>query len=125
MPSNREMTAEEEDKFEEGGGLKKRTKDDRMRDCGAFYTYFESKVDDGVNMKDCLQDEDGREKFSKIFSNYFWSMTVESGDRPKKNYASKLKTAIKMQMIDDFKVDITDQNLFPNFSRRWKSFVDK
>ena len=125
MPSNREMTAEEEDKFEEGGGLKKRTKDDRLRDCNAFYTYFESKVDDGVNMKDCLQDEDGREKFSKIFSNYFWSMTVESGDRPKKNYASKLKTAIKMQMIDDFKVDITDQNLFPNFSRRWKSFVDK
>ena len=118
------MSAEEEEKFEEGGGLKKRTRDDRLRDSNAFYAYFKDKAD-GSSIKDCLEDEDGREKFSKIFSSYFWSMTVESGERPKKNYACKLKTAIKMKMVEDFKVDITDQNLFPNFARRWKSFVEK
>ena len=124
MPSNRNMSAEEEEKFEEGGGLKKRTRDDRLRDSNAFYAYFKDKAD-GSSIQDCLEDEDGREKFSKIFSSYFWSMTVESGERPKKNYACKLKTAIKMKMVEDFKDDITDRNLFPNFARRWKSFVEK
>ena len=52
-------------------------------------------------------------------------MEVVSGDRPKKNYASKLRTSIKMQILSDYRFDITDPILFPNAAKRWKSFVDK
>ena len=124
MPTNVELSPEEEEMFEKGGGLKKRTLVDRAREGGAFYEYFEEKAD-GDKIEDLAKNEDGREKINKIFSSYFWSMQVESGQRPKKNYASKLKTSIKMQMIQDYKVDITDEKLFPQFARRWKSFVDK
>ena len=86
------MTADDEAEFEEGGGLKKRTKLDRARDAKSFYTYFEEKAS-GEKMEDLLVTEDGREKISKIFSNYFFSMEVEGGARPKKNYASKLRTS--------------------------------
>ena len=124
MPTNVELSPEEEEQFEKGGGLKKRTLEDRAREVGAFYSYFDGKAD-GEKIEDLIKNEDGREEFSKIFSSYFWSMKVESGQRPKKNYASKLKTSIKMQMIEDYKVDITDEKLFPQFTKRWKSFVDK
>ena len=125
MPSHRELTAEEEAEFEEGGGLKKRTRVDRKREADSFYKYFEEVAEEGENLKELAETEDGREKISKIFSNYFYSMQVESGERPKKNYASKLRTSIKMKIIEDYKFDITDSTLFPKFGKRWKSFVDK
>ena len=124
MPTNVELSPEEEEQFEKGGGLKKRTLEDRAREVGAFYSYFDGKAD-GEKIEDLIKNEDGREEFSKIFSSYFRSMKVESGQRPKKNYASILKTSIKMQMIEDYKVDITDEKLFPQFTKRWKSFLDK
>ena len=76
-------------------------------------------------MKELAETEDGREKISKIFSNYLYSMQVESVERPKTNYASKLRTSIKMQIIEDYKFDITDTTLFPKYRKWWKSFVDK
>ena len=90
------------------GGLKERTLYDRAREVGAFHGYFEEKAD-GDKIADLVKNEYGREKISKIFSSYFWSMQVESRQRPKKNYASKLKTSIKMKLIQDYKVDITDE----------------
>ena len=125
MPSHREMTVEEEEEFEEGGGLKKRTKMDRKREADSFYKYFAEMAEEGENMKQLAVTEVGREKISKIFSNYFYTMRVESGERPKKNYASKLRTSIKMQIIDDHHFDITDQVLFPKYQKRWKSFLNK
>ena len=53
------MTADEEAEFEEGGGLKKRTKLDRARDAKSFYTYFEQKAS-GEKMEDLVVTEDGR-----------------------------------------------------------------
>ena len=64
-------------------------------------------------------------KISKIFSNYSYTMRVEGGAMPKKNYAAKLRTSIKIQIIDDIQFDITVQVLFPKYAKRWKSFVDK
>jgi hypothetical protein len=84
MPSHRQLTAEEEAEFEEGGGLKKRTRVDRKREADSFYKYFEEVAEEGENLKELAETEDGREKISKIFSNYFYSMQVESGERPKK-----------------------------------------
>ena len=86
------MTTDEEAEFDEGGRLKKRTKLDRAREAKSFYTYFEQKAS-GEKMEDLLLTEDGREKISKIFSNYFFSMEVEGVARPKKNAWDKYQDA--------------------------------
>ena len=52
-------------------------------------------------------------------------MELESGARPNKNYASKLRKSIKLQILEDHNFDTTDNALFPKGARRWKSFVDK
>ena len=43
MPTHVELSPEEEEEFEKGGGLKKWTLVDRAREVGAFYQYFEEK----------------------------------------------------------------------------------
>ena len=83
MPPNRTISAEEEVEFERGGGLKKRTMEDRAREGASFFEYFSSKSG-GDTMEDILKTELGREKISWILSNYFLSMEVESGEAKEK-----------------------------------------
>ena len=70
MPSHRELSAAEEDEFEKGGGLKKKTLEDRAREGVAFYEFFDSKAE-GEKIEDLVKTELGRETLSKIFSSYF------------------------------------------------------
>ena len=44
---------------------------------------------------------------------------------PKKGYASKIRSNLKSFMMEKFRVDITDASLFPNASRKWKSFINE
>ena len=122
--SHRDVSAQEEEQFEKGGGLKKRTVEDRAREASAFYEFFTSKSE-GDKMEDLVLSETGREKISRIFSAYFFSMEVESGERPKKNYACKIKSPIKMQILEDKKCDITVPALFPRTAKCWKGVINK
>ena len=40
-------------------------------------------------------------------------MELESGARPNKNYASKLRKSIKLQVLEDHNFDTTENALFP------------
>ena len=106
MPSNVSLTEEEEEFFENGGGLKKETLRDRKLHACSFYEYFKKQTDQKID--DLEKNDEGREKISKIFSNYFWSMWVAGGSRPKTLYASKIRSHIRMQIMEDFKVDVMD-----------------
>ena len=123
MPSHRELSAAEEEEFEKGGGLKKKTLEDRAREGVAFYEFFDSKAE-GEKIEDLVKTELGRETLSKIFSSYFFSMEVEGGERPKKNYANKIRSHIKCHILEEKKFDITDPALFPRAAKRWKSFMN-
>ena len=122
MPSHRTISPEEEEQFEQGGGLKKKTLEDRAREGAAFHEFFRSKSDSDT-LEDLVKTEAGRETISKIFSSYFFSMEVEGGERPKKNYACKIRSNIKCQILEEKKFDITDPALFPRAAKRWKSFM--
>ena len=50
-------------------------------------------------MEDLEVTEDGREKISKILSNYFFSMEVKSGARPKKNLPPSLGLASRCRFL--------------------------
>ena len=73
MPLNRDLSEEEERRFEEGGGVTEETKRDRERVFNDFLRYCETKLKKSIGE----QIRDDREVLSKIFSDYFWTMRVE------------------------------------------------
>ena len=91
---------------------------DGKRDVESFYRFY---VDNCNGYKIV----EGWDTISKIFANYFWSMRVIGGHRPKTGYASKLRSHIKMQIMEDYKFDITDPIKFPKADKRWISFIEK
>ena len=44
---------------------------------------------------------------------------------PKWQYAEAIKSHIKMSIIEDFKIDISDSCLFPDMDKRWKAFISE
>lgn len=44
---------------------------------------------------------------------------------PKKGYAEKIRSYLKMSISNKFQVDITDTKLFPEAAKHWKSFCDQ
>ena len=123
MPRNVVLSVEEEEIFENGGGLAKKTLYDRKRECDYFYSFF--KEESSEQLEDLIKTEEDRDKISKILSKFFWSMHVKEGTRPKKNYATKMRSNIKNQVLIDYKFDILDNVMFPNTERRWTSFCHK
>ena len=69
-------------------------------------------------MEDILKTELGREIISWILSSYFLSMEVESGERPKRKYACKIRSHIKCHILEEKKFDITDPALFSRAAKR-------
>ena len=54
MSSHRIISDAEQEEFESGGGLKKETMEDRVREGKVFYKYVEDKAD-GVSIEDLMQ----------------------------------------------------------------------
>ena len=44
--------------------------------------------------------------------------------RPRSGYASKIKSHIKMAVLEKYKLDLVDPKVFPKEKKRWQSFVD-
>ena len=44
--------------------------------------------------------------------------------QPKVGYAAKIKSHIRMAIIEKYNVDMVDPTLFPNQKKKWQSFVD-
>ena len=72
MPSNYELTQDEEQEFEKGGGLKPQTMRDRQQFFEEYRQYAEEKL--GKTIPDQFAEDP--EILSRNFSNYFWSMQV-------------------------------------------------
>ena len=72
MPSNKEISEEEEALYEKGGGVKQKTKKERETSFVEYQKYAESKL--GKSIPE--QYAEDPEILSKNFSSYFWTMTV-------------------------------------------------
>ena len=44
--------------------------------------------------------------------------------RPKAGYAAKIKSHIRMTVMEKHQIDLVDPKVFPDQKRRWQSFVD-
>ena len=130
MPFNVEITEDERGKLEQGGGLKPNTILDRERIYNDFNKFVLGNCG-GKSIEDLVlsQSAEDIERLGDYFSNYFFTMRVpdEEGKPqwPKKGYAEKIKSNIKMAVIEKHSIDLTDPSRFPNFSKKWRSFIVK
>ena len=116
---------EELEQLEEFGGLEAETVKTRDTNYMWFVKYVES---EGFEFVELFASEDGREKFGDVFSRFFFSLRVKCKDDgkeklPKKAYAEKIKSNIKIKIVEEYKVDVYDPILFPNLPNKWKAFV--
>ena len=119
-------------RLDQGGGLQARTMQDRERHTNAFKAFINRETE-GLTVTQLVSDEEGRKRLDFLVGKYFHTMTVvvgvdEDGEalkrKPKLSYASKIRGCIKNTLISEIKMDLTDRALFPESSRRWKSFQD-
>ena len=129
MPRNILMEEEELLELEQGGGLTKGTETVRAKHYKDFEEFVKEKSE-GKDI-DALMLEDnsvGLQSFVKLLSRYFFTMRVLSNGEeiwPKKGYAEKIRSNIKMVILIKYKVDITDKGMFPEAAKNWKSFLEK
>ena len=126
MPSNVIVEEEELTAFEEGGGLQKRTLEERARHMEHFQSFYDSECKEAMNV--LFESAEGRDKFSNILGKFFITLRVSLKDGsgqglPKKNYAEKIRSSIKVSRMEKEKYDIFDIMLFPLSTKRWKAFV--
>ena len=133
MPTNKVLADDDPELLEllKGGGLKADTIKDRERFLGQFKE-FVLKETGGVALEDLVLTKEGLERLDKLFPKYFLTMEVtvtEKGQavkrRPKLGYAKKVRSALKCQILEVFKVDVFDVKVFPEHKKQWMSFVHK
>ena len=133
MPTNKEVADDDADLLEllKGGGLKAATIKDRERSLNQFKE-FVVKETGGVALDELVVTKKGLERLDVLFPKYFLTMEVlvtEKGQvvkrRPKLGYAKKVRSGLKCQIEEDFKIDVFDLKMFPNHKKQWLSFVHK
>ena len=133
MPTNKVLADDDPELLEllKGGGLKADTIKDRERFLWQFKE-FVLKETGGVALEDLVLTKEGLEKLDKLFPKYFLIMEVtvtEKGQAvkrgPKLRYARKVRSALKCQILEVFKVDVFDVKVFPEHKKQWMSFVHK
>ena len=129
MPTNVVITEAEREELEAGGGLKPDTAKDRARAYKQFVSYVEAESDKKVD--ELIASDDGVTELGKLFSTYFFTLRVpgkKADDEllwPKKGYAEKIKSHLKLSMIEHHKLDLTDPVRFPDFSQKFNAFLAK
>lgn len=129
MPRN--VLIEEADliALQEGGGLARKTETVRAKHYKEFFEYVKGMT--GDDLETLLGEGGGEEEHQrivKLLGTYFFTMRViVNGEEiwPKKAYAEKIRSNIKMSILHKFKVDITDPGQFPESAKNWKSFCEK
>ena len=128
MPRHVVLDVDELLELEQGGGLSKRTQSCRATHYKNFCEFVTQ--NSGGNDLNALMTnvEDGKELVVKLMGQFFFIMRVNINGKlewPKKGYAEKIRSNIKMSILNEFQVDITDKGIFLESARNWKSFCEK
>ena len=128
MPQNVQISDDLLTALEEGGGLAPRTLKDRAKSYEDFKNFVKSEGHD-INQLMAEGGDDGKKVLGKTFGRYFFTMRIKSntGEElwPKKGYAEKVRSHIKMSISEEFQVDITDTKVFPEAAKNWKAFCEQ
>ena len=134
MPGNIEIPDDDPEllRLEQGGGLQQRTIQDRLRHTLGFKSFINRETG-GLTIGELLVDDNSKKRLDFLVGKYFHTMTVtvgvtEDGEpimrKPKLGYAQKIRGCIKNNIIEEFKIDISDPINFPEAGKRWKSFTE-
>ena len=129
MPRNIVLDEEAVETLEQGGGLKAdtvKTREQHFRHLEAYVLEAEP----NTKFEVLLESEEGRKRLEELIGLFFYSLRVTAKDDgseklPKRGYALKIRSNLKCFIMEQFRVDITDPILFPNSSRKWKSFINE
>ena len=128
MPTNVDVTDDELLKLEQGGGLAESTIAARAKQFKDFNEFVIKETGKDIAAH-VTAGEDGKKSVVNVLGKYFFSMrvTVNGGVKewPKKGYAERIRSNLKMTILNEFKFDITDKGLFPQSARHWKSFLEQ
>ena len=92
IPINITLTDKDQEELVRGRGLSEKMLHDQARYAAYFYRYFEDKSE--KTLPQLFKREDGREKISEIFGDFFNSSRIKGGECPKKGYACTKKSTI-------------------------------
>ena len=126
MPRNIVLDEEAVETLEQGGGLKADTVKTREQHLEAYVLEAEP----NTKVEVLLESEEGRKRLEELIGLFFYSLRVTAKDDgseklPKRGYALKIRSNLKCFIMEQFRVDITDPILFPNSSRKLKSFINE
>ena len=133
MPTNKVIADDDPELIEllKGGGVKAETMKERERFLEQFKE-FVVKETGGTSLEELVGCKEGLERMDLLFPKYFLTMEVtvtEKGQvvkrRPKLGYANKVRSALKCQILEVYKVDVFDEKTFPNHKKQWMSFQHK
>ena len=80
-----------------------------------------------TSIESMLLTDKGPIAFTNLLRQFFITLRVSQKEGPpllpKKGYAEKIRSNIKMAFMETYKGDITDKSKFPLMEKRWRSFV--
>jgi hypothetical protein len=104
-------------------GTKVETRKIRRKTLERFAAFL--KQETGLSVEESVRGD--KEEFSRAFGRYLFQLRVtgKSGQRrlPSRQTAEGIKSNLKNEIIDRYRVDITDPCIFPSTRRKWASFV--
>ena len=99
------------------------TKRDRLFDINLFKKYVS--IQAGRPLDEVLSGEDGRDVLQEMFFGFFSTFRKRDGKLPSKPYISKLRSSINCVMIEEYRLDLVNRELCPEFNARWKDIVSQ
>ena len=77
----------------------------------------------GVGDLVSIQSAEDLDKLGDCFIDYFFNMRVRDKDGrpqwPKKGFAERIKSNLKMAVMEKHQIDLTDASNIPNFIEKW------
>ena len=105
-------------KTEEKKNISNRVKADRKRDFNHFQTYVS--VQTGTSLNQILKGDDGKRNVQELFFGYFSNFRNQNGDIPSINYITKLRDSIKLTLANDYNLELSNREYFPEYYNRWQ-----
>ena len=108
----------EAEQAEQKKTLTNRTKVDRKRDLNHFQTYVS--VQTGTSLNQIINGKNGDDVVLELFFGYFSNFRNQNGEIPSIGYITKLRRSINCELTDEFKLDLSNKELFQN---RWQVVI--
>ena len=79
----------------------------------------------GKDLKELLNNQEGRILFAKSLSAFFFTLRVRNDEWPKLGYAENIRSNIKQMILSDFNIDISNLENFPDSEKNWRKYTIK